>query len=272
MTSDPMNRSIPSTRASTPELTFAAGGPWWSCGLRLGVGVMRAPPPSRARPRRARPEPRRVAQPCDHVLAQPARARLAGEGGDDDLVDPLVVDGVHRGGVRVGVGDLAVRVDALRRAAPRARAAAGARPRGGRAVGGSLCGQISMKLAGGCFAARSLILASSASPSTVSFAITSTFASPPSRSGRRRRARPGGRPRPSRIRSTTSRRSQPDFCSGCVETMISSTGGSSCASASRTASTGSASTTKPSAAIPRRAGRSSVLSSRRRAAARRVSW
>ena len=46
------------------------------------------------------------------VAAQPARL-LAGEGRDDDLVDPLVVDGMQRRGVRVGVRDLAVRVDAL---------------------------------------------------------------------------------------------------------------------------------------------------------------
>jgi hypothetical protein len=41
------------------------------------------------------------------------------------------------------------------------------------------------------------------------------------------------------------RRSQPDFSSGCVETMISVGRGSSIAIASRTASAGSESTTSP---------------------------
>src|SRR5690348_4763696 len=41
----------------------------------------------------------------DDMLPLPAGA-LAGEGRDDDLVDPLVVGGVHRRRVRVGVNDL----------------------------------------------------------------------------------------------------------------------------------------------------------------------
>jgi hypothetical protein len=49
------------------------------------------------------------------------------------------------------------------------------------------------------------------------------------------------------------------------------TGGSIVASASRTASTGSASTTMPCAGIPASRSAASVLSSRRPAAARRVS-
>ncbi len=63
--------------------------------------------------------------------------------------------------------------------------------------------------------------------------------------GRRRRARPAGRERRPAIRSTTFRRSQPERCCGCVETTISSGGGSSVASASRMAATGSVSTTCP---------------------------
>src|SRR5438552_4127806 len=50
-------------------------------------------------------------QAADEIPAQPART-LARERRDDDLVDSLVVDRVHRGGVGVGMGDLAVRVDA----------------------------------------------------------------------------------------------------------------------------------------------------------------
>ena len=69
---------------------------------------------------------------------------------------------------------------------PAPRSAASARRRRRSASGwscraGSLWGQISRKLAGGSLAARSLIDCSRVSPSTVSLAITSTFASPPSR-------------------------------------------------------------------------------------------
>ena len=95
-----------------------------------------------------------------------------------------------------------------------------------------------------------MIFASSASSATVSFAITSTFASPPSSFRSTTTCSTGTAPATFSIRSTTCLRIQPERDSGCVETMISSTGGSSCASASRTESTGSVSTTKPSAEIP----------------------
>ena len=86
-----------------------------------------------------------LAQPLDEVAAQPA-ALLARERRDDDLVDALVVDGLQRRGVRVGVHDLAVRVDALAAQLASARGAAGGRPP--RARSSSLCGATIRKLAG----------------------------------------------------------------------------------------------------------------------------
>ena len=58
----------------------------------------------------------------------------------------------------------------------------------------------------------------------------------------------GRSPATRRICSTALRRSQPDFCCGCVETMTSS--GSSWSIASRSAETGSDSTTTPVACTP----------------------
>jgi len=51
-------------------------------------------------------------QALDEVPLQPGRA-LGREGRDDDLVDPLVVDRLHRGGVGIWMRHLAVRVDAF---------------------------------------------------------------------------------------------------------------------------------------------------------------
>ena len=53
-----------------------------------------------------------LAQALDEIAAQPA-APLARERRDDQLVDAFVVHGLSRCGVRVGVHDLAVGVDAL---------------------------------------------------------------------------------------------------------------------------------------------------------------
>ena len=53
-----------------------------------------------------------AAQPLDEIAAHPAGA-LAGERRDDHLVDPLVLDRLHHGGVRVGMRDLAVDVEPL---------------------------------------------------------------------------------------------------------------------------------------------------------------
>ena len=71
-------------------------------------------------------QPGVLAQPLDEVAAQPA-APLARERRDDDLVDALVVDRVQRRRERVGVHDLAVRVDALAAQLASARGAAGGR-------------------------------------------------------------------------------------------------------------------------------------------------
>ena len=210
------------------------------------------------------------AQALDQVAAQPARAG-ARERRDDDLVDALVVGRLHRRRERIGVHDLAVGVDPLR-AQLRERAAqapVGLRARGGR----SLCGATIRKLAGPC-AARARTRSRSSFEITVSFATTSTLLLELRRVvvAGDRRAAPGHSPAARVISRTTSRRSQPERCSGWVETMISSGGGSSCASASLAACTGLVSTTKPCAGIdePRRSA--SVFSSRRPAEARRVSW
>src|SRR5581483_3523689 len=54
-----------------------------------------------------------LAKALDEVAAEPA-APLAGERRDDDLVHALVLDDMLRGRVRVGMRDLAVRVDPFR--------------------------------------------------------------------------------------------------------------------------------------------------------------
>ena len=75
---------------------------------RLGVGAHSASSDDDVIDRQAR----LVAEPPDEVAAQPAGA-LAREGRDDDLVDPLVVGRLHRGGEGIGMDDLAVGVDPL---------------------------------------------------------------------------------------------------------------------------------------------------------------
>ena len=135
---------------------------------------------------------------------------------------------------------------------------------------GSLCGEMIKKLALPR-AARSRIRSSNAWPTTVSFARTRTFLTPVSAAMSTTTCSTGTLPALSRMRSTTFLRSQPDFCCGCVARMISSTGGSSWASASRTAVTGSVSTTSPCAEMPSSRSIESVRSSRLPAAARRVS-
>src|SRR5438067_1284960 len=131
----------------------------------------------------------------------------------------------------------------------------------------SPCGDRMRKLAGPC-CARARIRSSSSSPSTVWLATTSTFAGPCSLARSTTTCSNGRSPATRRIWSTALRRSQPDFCCGCVETITSS--GSSCSIASRTAATGSDSTTTPVAGTLSLRSSSSVLSSRRRAAALRV--
>ena len=51
-------------------------------------------------------QPGGLADPLDQVAALPPRAVL-GIGGDDDRVRVVLLDGVHRRGVRVGIADLA---------------------------------------------------------------------------------------------------------------------------------------------------------------------
>ena len=134
-----------------------------------------------------------VVQPLDEVLLQPGR-RARGEGRDDDLVDPLVVDRPASPpctdpGARPGRALRCPRREGSPARLRRRRSASGCSARDG-----SLCGQMIRKLAGER-AARSRIRSRSGSPTTVSFATTSTFASPPRPSGRRRRARPADRRR-----------------------------------------------------------------------------
>ena len=174
MISDAMNRSIPSVDESTRELWFAIGGPWcasaWAAhqtGCLLGAlgddDVLDRHPLS-------------LVQALDEVAPQPARALLGREGRDDDLVDPLVVDGLHRRRVRIRVRDLAVRVDPLaaehRECAPqpplgfRMR-----RPGSGRSAGSTI-----RKLAGRARRALPDARRAAGRRRRVSFAITSTFA------------------------------------------------------------------------------------------------
>ena len=81
------------------------------------AAVAISPPPAPPRPARRRRastgQLRLLADPLDHVAAQPARAGLR-EGRDDDLVHPLVVDGVHGGRHGIGIADVAARVHARR--------------------------------------------------------------------------------------------------------------------------------------------------------------
>ena len=119
---------------------------------------------------------------ADQVAPQPRGAALLREGRDEDRVDALVADGVHRRGERIGVGDLAVRLDPLGAKLRQRRAAAAAPPPGASPRSGSLCGQMIRKRARGARArAVSRIRSSSGSPSTVSFATTSTFSAPGAR-------------------------------------------------------------------------------------------
>ena len=163
-------------------------------------------------------------QPLDQVATQPAGAR-GREGRDDDLVDALVVRGLHRRGEGVGMNDLAMRVDPLRaqlrERAPHAPGRLGAR-------GSSLsCGETMRKLAGP-LAARSRIRSRSSFEMTVSFATTSTLRSSSTGSSSPATTCLTGMPFAAFVMSPmTSRRSQPERCAGCVETTISSGGGSS---------------------------------------------
>ena len=116
--SDAMKRNMPSTVASTRELWFAIGGPWWRVPRGVGVAVRAhatpTPRPRPARRRRARPAPSRR---C--AAGRPGRGAASEEPRCSGNVETMISstrssrDGVHRGGVRVRVRDLAVRLDAL---------------------------------------------------------------------------------------------------------------------------------------------------------------
>ena len=73
---------------------------------------MPAPPPGPVDDDVLDRQARLLAQPLDEVAAQPAGAERL-ERRDDDLVDALVVHGLHRRAERIGMRDLAVRVDPL---------------------------------------------------------------------------------------------------------------------------------------------------------------
>src|SRR5262245_50357758 len=81
---------------------------------------------------------------------------------------------------------------------------------------GSLCGEMIRKPAG-LREARSRIRSRSASPITVSFAITRTLAGPSSSSRSTTTCSTGTSPAAFLTRSTTLRRIQPDFSTGCVD-------------------------------------------------------
>ena len=179
---------------------------------------------------------------------------------------------LHHGAERVGMRDLAVHVDPLaaqlrRRARFRRRSASGCSPR--RRVALRRHDEEARRALPRRARGSS---SSSGSPSTVSFAITSTFAS----SVLRRevddevldRQLAGGARGSGRRRCGAA---SPTSAAGCVETRISSTGGSSCASASRTRRGGIRLDDEPSAGNAGLAQEAERPSSRRRAAARRVS-
>ena len=211
--------------------------------------------------------PRVLSQPLHEIAAQPA-APLTRERRDDDLVDALVVHDVTRSGVGIRMDDLAVRIDSLPAQLRQARAAGGGRrprapPRrpGARRSGSSPAPPD----------ARLRIRSSSSSESTVWFAITRTFVSSSERSPSTTTCCTGTGAATRSMSCTTSRRSQPERSAPCVETTISSIAGSIWASASLTACTGPVSTTKPCVATPSSRSAFRTLSSRRPAAARRVS-
>ena len=232
-------------RASTRELGFAAGGPWWCArrGVRRPSG--RLPPPPRARRRRARP-----ASPCRRGAAGRGRcgaSRSAAPGKVETMISSTRSSWTACIAAAYGSGCAiwpCASMPAPRSSASarRSRRSASGCPLGRR----SLCGATIRKLAGTPRRAladrREQRLAEHASRSR-------PRGRSPRRgllaSGRRRRARPGRPRRPSRIWSTTLRRSQPELLLRVRRDDDLVTGGSSCASASRTASTGSVSTTKP---------------------------
>ena len=269
MISDAMKSNIPSSDASTRELLCAGGGPWCASAVRVGgvASIRRSSVARRRRARRGRPV---LADALDEVAPQPARALRAGN--VETMISSTRSSRMACMAAVYGSGWAIWPCTSMpRRGAPSARAAAAARPRGAGLPWIALRRDDQE-------ARRAALRAGAGSPGAAR-------RRRPSRSRSRARA---ARPSPSRARSTTTcstgtsraiariesttlRRSQPDRCSGCVDTTTSSTGGSSCAIASRAASAGSASTANPCAWMPAPRSAWSVLSRRRRAAVRRLS-
>ena len=206
--------------------------------------------------------PRLALDALDEVAPQPARA-LAGEGRDDDLVDPLVAHAWIAAVYGIRMRDLAVRVD------PLPRSSASARRSRRSASGCSSWREVALRRdrAGSSPAPCSRaprIRSSSGSPTIVSFATTSTFFCPPS-SARSTTTCSTGSSRGDLLDRARRRcaAASPTAPADGSRRRSPSAGGSSCASASRTASAGSDSTTKPCAEMPASRRRASVRSSRR---------
>ena len=250
------------------ELTFAAGGPWW---CSAACASTRPAPPRRGCDLDVLHGHLRVLlQPLDEVAAQPARPLRAREGRDDDLVDPLVVESLHRGRVRIGMRHLPVDVEALA-AQERRRCGAGACRRRGaaRRSGRSAArGSGSSPATPGALADPvQELVADDGLVGDDEHVGGAAFPLP----GRRRRARRGSCPPPSgcfRRRPGAASRSCPRDGSRRRSPPAAARAGRTSRGRRRP---GPTSTTKPCAAMPCERSRSSVLSSRRRAEARRVS-
>src|SRR5436190_14817713 len=115
MISDPMKRKMPTIGGAIRELKWIGGGcrfaspcPW-SCPCASAAALIAR---SFGCHHVIDGQSGLGPEPLEQVAAQPARARLR-ERRDDDLVDPLVVRRRQRRRDRIGLDNLAVRVDAL---------------------------------------------------------------------------------------------------------------------------------------------------------------
>ena len=262
--SDAMKRNMPSTRRARPASSGSRSA-GRGAGRRRARSTLTSPP---ARRRHARPvrRPRSRAGRSDHGAA--TRSALLREGGDEDRVDALVADGVHRRRERIRVRDLTVRLDALRAQLREhlAQPAVGLRVRALVGVALRRDDQEARPLAARAPSRGSGRAAARRAPSRSR--PRGCSAHPCATRRPRPRARPDDRRPPCGSPRAGRAAASPDFASGCVETISSS--GSSIAIASFTAVSGSLSTTCPKRGIPASRSCWSVLSSRRPAAARRV--
>ena len=258
---------MPSTVASIRELLFATGGPWcaWTSAWALiddsletsagstttcSTGTFDSLRSRPTRSRRTQEEPFCSGKVETRIesMRSSRTACIAAVNGSGWATCPCASIPSDRS-----------RASALRRRS----SASGCEPRSG-----SLWGQTIRNAVRGFERARSRIRASSGSPSTVSFATTSTFSAPVRVATSETTCSTGIAPAALRISSSRLRRRQPDLSSGCVETT--SSVGRSVAIASLTAVSGSLATTWPSAEMPASRSLASVRSSRRPADARRV--